>query len=697
MQKIVAGVAVTLAVTLVVALKQWGSNDPPDSERRFRRNSARLVGDEHAPRRVMRGGSPEGSEPDPLRESKIREAAKSETPAALSNLAAVLVNEADRFDQTSALQAVSVASRAIADEPDLAPAHFNRALALEQLGLTHHAHAEFLRAAELDGTSGWAKEARSRAAEFVERELSCDREAIERSVALMSDPVARNVLRPYLAEPVPNGRRSRQPADVKARLSRAASTYKKGMDTLTERVARRMEMLYAGAEPCAYRYSMAGALHAAGMTKEAVTWLASVDGDVFHTRGRAGLAAQLVWEEGLSLVARGTSSLDALALFEAERERSLEVGQPSLAAMFGTLAGDVRAHHVKYALAGGDTAAAFRLADGGSSLDVVQAALAPKAAILRYVTLDNEVVVFVVRRESVEGVRLLTTGPDMAHAAEADLSSAASQLYALVIAPLSERLDGISTIAVVPNRELTGVPFGALFDTGRGEYLTQRFTIVHATSASATVEQSRRAKETRDSTLLAIGATELDHERNPRVDVLPGAGREVSDIAAISPCARVFSGSRATPEAIQRALAENAVIHYAGHIVQRGVSVRLLLAPSKGRDSFSSAEIAAFRLQKPRVVVLAGCRGASADSLSVMPTMAEAFLAAGVPTVIASSYDVDDTDAPATMRRLHLFLQNGEDAAEALRKTTLAEIQAGRGFPVSLRFHAIGGTRSLIQ
>ncbi len=646
----------------------------------------------------MRGGSgPDDSELDPLRELKIREAAKSETPVALSNLAAVLVNEGGGSDRTAALEAVSVATRAIADEPDLAPAHFNLALALEQLGLTHHARAEFRRAAELDGTSGWAKEANLRAAELLERELTCDREAIERSVAFAADPVARNVLQPYLAKPVRNGGRSRQPADAEARLSRAASTYEHGMDTLTERVAQRMQMLYADAEPCAMRYSMAGALHAAGRTSDAITWLASVDGDVFHTRGRAGLAAQLVWEEGLSLVARGTSSLDALSLFEAERERSLAVGQPSLAAMFGALAGDVRAHHVKYALAGGDTAAAFRLADGGLSLRDVQTVLAPDAAILRYVTLDDGMVVFVIRRESVEVVRLLATVPDTVHAAEAELSTAASQLYDLVIAPLRERLDGISTIAVVPNRELTGVPFGAFFDTGRGEYLTQRYTIVHATSAGAAVEQSGRAREVRDTTLLAIGATELDHERNPRVDVLPGARREVSDIASMSPCARVFSGSQATPEAIQRALAENAVIHYAGHIVQRGVSVRLLLAPSQGRDSLSSAEIAAFRLQKPRVVVLAGCRGASADSLSVMPTMAEAFLAAGVPTVIASSYDVDDTDAPATMRRLHMYLQNGEDAAEALRKTTLAELQAGRGFPVSLRFHAIGGTGSLVQ
>jgi CHAT domain-containing protein len=74
-------------------------------------------------------------------------------------------------------------------------------------------------------------------------------------------------------------------------------------------------------------------------------------------------------------------------------------------------------------------------------------------------------------------------------------------------------------------------------------------------------------------------------------------------------------------------------------------------------------------LKNARVVVLAACRGASpGEADDVMPTMAEAFAPVGVPTVIASSYDVDDTDAPATMIRLHTYLRGGDDAADALEE-----------------------------
>jgi hypothetical protein len=70
---------------------------------------------------------------------------------------------------------------------------------------------------------------------------------------------------------------------------------------------------------------------------------------------------------------------------------------------------------------------------------------------------------------------------------------------------------------------------------------------------------------------------------------------------------------------------------------------------------------------------------------------------AGVPAVIATSYDLDDAEAPRTMHLLHTFLRNGDDPAEALRKTTLIELQSARGAPLSIQFQAIGGASALTQ
>lgn len=721
MRKVVVSAAIVIVASVVVLA--WPKPRPKAKDSRA--TTARLTGEEYAPRRVMRGSS--GSREDEIdalietvssdpqvrgrallrtRETaeaipELRNAAKSGDPTALADLAAGLVEQASYHgEKAAALEAVSVARRALDKEPDLAAAHFNLALALERLGLSDEARAAFQWAAEVDVNSQWAAEARDRAQRLRNDELQIDTDRIARYVDLTADRTAHEILRPYFRERERELQHARAPVDGAARLARAAYAYTYGGEYLAGSVARALQTLCSGREPCATRYYTAGALAAAGRRREALTWLGSVDSDVLRSTGKGGFAAQLAWEQGLNLVI-GRKSEEALHLFEAQYVSSVAAREQEAAALFDWLARVVRGDLVEAEFSRADMPAAFRIADGGSVLDDVRTALAPEAAILRYTVVKNELVVFLIRRESFEVVPLRSALADVAQAVgtmrDADdrqFASAASSLHDLVFAPLREKLEGVSTIAVVPSPELAGIPFGALLDITRGEHLVERFTIVQATSARAAIESSEHALDARDPTVLAIGATEF----NPRADPLPGANREISDIAAASPCVRVYAGAEATPDAVQRAFADNAIIHYAGHIVRRGADVRLLLAASKGRDGLSSSEIAAFRLHKPRVVVLAACRGAAnRDPSPIAPTMAEAFLAAGVPTVIASSYDVDDAEAPATMRRLHTLLRDGGDAAEALRETTIEELKSGRGVPLSIRFHAIGGSRSLVR
>ncbi|HYC92029.1 MAG TPA: CHAT domain-containing protein [Thermoanaerobaculia bacterium] len=364
----------------------------------------------------------------------------------------------------------------------------------------------------------------------------------------------------------------------------------------------------------------------------------SVEEEIQRAHGSAGLRALQRWEEGVNLVVRGRA-LAAIDVFEAQHAEHRASGERVLATMFDELRRTIRVQLMSDAVSRHDTEAAFRYADG-SSLRDVQSALAPDAAILRYATVNyGHQVVFVIRRDSADVVTLYdgahrrpgdTVGfvsredsldvvtlhlpQDGVHQSAAEIARTAatmrvapdpvtaSLLHDLVIAPVLEKLHGITTIAVIPNVELAEISFGALFDAGRG------------------------------------------------------------------------------------------------HIVRRGADLRLLLALSRGRDSLSAEEIAALRLDKARVVVLAGCGGAArGDPHAPIQTVADAFLGAGVPTVIATSYDLDDAEAPPTMRLLHTFLRNGDDAAEALRKTTLAELRSRRSAPLSLRFQAVGGAGALIQ
>ena len=92
-------------------------------------------------------------------------AALSDRPAAaLADLSAALLVRAEwAQDARSLLEALETAERALEREPENAAARFNRALALDRLGLDGEAAREWEGYLMVDSTSGWASEARGRA------------------------------------------------------------------------------------------------------------------------------------------------------------------------------------------------------------------------------------------------------------------------------------------------------------------------------------------------------------------------------------------------------------------------------------------------------------------------------------------------------------------------------------------------------
>lgn len=697
---------------------------------------ARVVSANQAPRRVMRGPSYDEEPVIPNRAArgtvlllngetelaveKLRADAESGSAIALSDLAAALVTQSETggtegFPQNVAatLEAIVTARKAIAAIPTLAAPHFNLAMALEQAGFTPEAGVEFETAARLERDHRWKEEALRRAAWM--RGAISHFSAAERHVAATLTPASQAALGAYLDERQRGRDVSRSNGvDAKERLARSAELYRgltAGQSNVRDLAARlliRMTQELSPREdvdPYAQRYFVAGVLHEQSRDGEALPLLRSLDGDAFAAHGEAGWAAQIACEQAIGHVLRDSPG-DALDLLERGFDQNVRANNRKLALMFDDLARDVRAHLMRTAFLRRDTAGAFALADPRSTLEEIQNALALDAAVVEFSGFHRQVIAFVIRSESIEVVTLGLDAENVSRAAkamrdadDAEFAPAAAALHAVVFAPILDRLEGISSLAIVPHRELMGIPFGALLDVDRGQYLGERFSIVHAPDALTAISASRRAMmDVRDPTLLAIAATEFDRDRYSGVEALLAADDEAAVIAMMSRCARVYAGADATPDAIVREIAQNAVIHYAGHIVRRGADVRLLLAPSIQGDSLSALEVGNLRLEKPRVVVLAACRGASTGELhAAMPNMAEAFLGAGVPTVIASSYDVDDGESPATMRRLHTFLRDGDDAADALRKTIIEELKIGRGHPLSLRFLAIGGSASLVR
>lgn len=131
---------------------------------------------------------------------------RSDDPALLNHLAALTLGRAIDFGQPQdLLAAFELADRALTLQPDLAPALFNKALALEELSLTSLAEAAWTDYLELDEQSGWADEARERRDDLRLKEPAPSwknlRPQVEKS-ALSDRAGLSKLLSPYRAEAV---------------------------------------------------------------------------------------------------------------------------------------------------------------------------------------------------------------------------------------------------------------------------------------------------------------------------------------------------------------------------------------------------------------------------------------------------------------------------------------------------------------
>jgi tetratricopeptide (TPR) repeat protein len=277
-------------------------------------------------------------------------------------------------------------------------------------------------------------------------------------------------------------------------------------------------------------------------------------------------------------------------------------------------------------------------------------------------------------------------------------------LYDQLIRPVQSSLPDGGPIVVMPDGVLHGVPFAGLVRRETGRYLVQDHAIATSPSLtmflrSAALPPARRAAAAR---ALVVG--------NPRLDglaaaTLPDAEREARDVAALYPDPTLLVNEAATKAVFVASAGTYDVVHFAGHAVSNddypGLS-HLLLAGTNGQPdgTLFAHEIVRMAFERTRLVVLAACRtsvGRVRRGEGVF-SLARPFLAAGVPTVVASLWDVDDRATRQLFVAFHQALRKGAAAADALRAAQLAALAKGTASPGDpmnwASFAVIGGAQA---
>ncbi|KPK64491.1 hypothetical protein AMJ83_01920 [candidate division WOR_3 bacterium SM23_42] len=261
-------------------------------------------------------------------------------------------------------------------------------------------------------------------------------------------------------------------------------------------------------------------------------------------------------------------------------------------------------------------------------------------------------------------------------AAEDELDKLYARLYDVLIAPSEPQITGFPNVVIIPYGILHYLPFHALRRRDAQEHL-QYFVewkrISYLPSASFLTDLLLGV-EYGGQTLLAFGNAD---------GTLPSAEIEVDLIAQIFPECCVCKYDSARKDRFIEVCGDYRLIHLATHGILDAdprFSHIVLAPPREGNLTVREILGLSGHFKRTSLVTLSACETAvEADPGTAgmeLVTLSNAFKVAGVPTIVASLWEIADRSTALLMESFYKNLKSGKmDKLEALRQAQVAMIQ----------------------
>ncbi len=256
-----------------------------------------------------------------------------------------------------------------------------------------------------------------------------------------------------------------------------------------------------------------------------------------------------------------------------------------------------------------------------------------------------------------------------------------------MIGPIENYLDKSLILCVVPDKNLSFLPFAALVSPASGRHVIEDYRIQIAPSATIFIKTSQQAEElpaNKSEHVLVVGNPYFDREQFPELPDLPQARREAEQVAEVY-STKPLLGNEATSPEVKRLLNKADVVHLATHAVpdeRSPLLSKLLLSKDRAgqgvahhasKGFLQASEIYEMKFTHTRLVVLSACqtgierayRGEGAIGL------ARPFITS-VPVVVASLWPVASDATADLMISFHKHRkQDHVSTVEALRLAQL--------------------------
>jgi len=248
------------------------------------------------------------------------------------------------------------------------------------------------------------------------------------------------------------------------------------------------------------------------------------------------------------------------------------------------------------------------------------------------------------------------------------LKASLTGLYKMLIAPIEEELKGVTTVAFIPSGPLYYLPLHALAkETPQGlHYVIQDVRVAYLAAADVLA-----VVQTRDPTRMGKGMLALGDPTGAR---LPAARAEVTEISKIFPAGQALVGAAATKGMLQDARnLDRRVLHLATHGIlnsARPDSSYIHLAGAGDLAHLTVGEVYGLDLNHVDLVTLSACQTAIGERNpdgGEISSLAQAFSAAGTPSVVASLWSVEDESTRKLMESFYKAFAAGGSKAQSLQ------------------------------
>jgi CHAT domain-containing protein len=328
--------------------------------------------------------------------------------------------------------------------------------------------------------------------------------------------------------------------------------------------------------------------------------------------------------------------------------------------------------------------------EGALPLARVQASLEPGVTVVELALTGDRLVAWIIERKTIAVVQQRVDSQQLRnlaasfeevlqHAPSLDaLAEPSRQLASIVVDPWIERIAPRSTLVIIPDQSLAGIPYACLRSERVKSFLLERFACAVAPTAAmyARAADEDRARRKQDAMrLLLVDNPSFDHALHPALQTLPQAHDEARAVGRLYRSVKRLRGANATKAAFLRAAPFASIIHFAGHAVpnvREPLQSALIFATGNGKNDAESLyihEMSDQSFRRTRLFVLSACSTAQQTSSDL--TIATALVARHVPSVVGSLWDVDDAAAAELFARFHTRLRSGSSRAAALASSQL--------------------------